>query len=238
MSEKKVLIVDDVELFLELEKTFLKRETVELLVARSGLQACQIVMNERPDLVLMDLYMPEMNGDEACLLIKSKTETRHIPVIIVTQGGHREDLERCRAVGCDDIIFKPLDRELFLETARNYLGMADRTASRAAVKLAIEYGEDPVETLSDYSVNLSAGGVFLESETLLPVNTSLSLEFYLPGPDVTVRCHGRVAWVNSAALGKQPRLPNGMGIQFLDLAMDYRYAIREFIKQARVEPQW
>ena len=71
MHKKKVLLVDDVQLFLEQEKTFFNRNDFELLLARRGSEAIRIIREEKPELVFMDLYMPEADGDRCCHMIKS-----------------------------------------------------------------------------------------------------------------------------------------------------------------------
>ena len=79
----KFLLVDDVELFLNLEKSFLDRESFIIDTARSGKEALEKIRADKPDLVLLDLYMPEMNGDEVCRQIKSDPLTRDIIVIMM-----------------------------------------------------------------------------------------------------------------------------------------------------------
>jgi len=236
--EDKILLADDVELFLELERTFFRREKVEILVARTGLEAYEITLDKRPNLVLMDLYMPEMNGDEACRRIKANPEISSTPVVIVTQGGREDDQLRCREAGCDDILLKPINRHHFVATARKFLNLVDRSAPRIVAQLKIHFGIEPQMLLTDYSVNISTGGVFLRTKNLLPADTPLLLEFFLPNLASRIQCQGRVAWVNTPKNAKKPQLPPGMGIQFLDLSLEYMYAIREFIKQQCLAPQW
>jgi uncharacterized protein (TIGR02266 family) len=159
-------------------------------------------------------------------------------VIIVTQGGREADQQRCREAGCDDILLKPINRHIFVATARRYLRVVDRGAPRIMAQLKIHFGLEPQDLLTDYSVNISTGGVFLKTDHPLPADTPLSLEFSLPNLSSPLHCQGRVAWVNSSMNAKKPQLPPGMGIQFLDLSLDYMYAIREFIKRQCLKPQW
>jgi len=237
-TQDKILLADDVELFLELEKTFFRREQVEILVARTGAQAYRITLEQRPRLVLMDLYMPEMDGDEACRRIKDTPEIAHTPVVIVTQGGREEDQRRCRLAGCDDILFKPINRHLFVATARKFLGVVDRSMPRVPARLKVHFGLETRTLLTDYTVNLSTGGIFLNTAHLLPVDTPLILEFTIPVLDSSVHCQGRVAWVNTREHAKKPQLPSGMGVQFLNLSREYLFAIQEYIKQQCLSPQW
>ncbi len=237
-ERKKVLLVDDVELFLELQKTFFRRESFELLVARNGREAYETIERQRPDLVFMDLYMPEMAGDECCRKVKNHPELRSTPIVMVTHGGRQEELARCRDAGCDAVVLKPINRHQFLETARNFLDIVDRMAPRIGARLRIRYGGSEQRVLTDYSVNLSTGGVFIESNKLLNIDTPLDLEFEIPGRSEPIRCQGRVAWTNHPDRLQKPNLPAGMGIQFTDLKMENLESLREYIKKELLSPTW
>jgi len=236
--KKKILLADDVELFLELEKTFFRRENFELRVARDGRQAFEIIAAERPDLVFMDLYMPIMNGDECCLRVKNDPGLRSTPIVMVTQAGREVDLAKCRQAGCDEILLKPINRHLFVDTARRLLAVAAREAQRVRARLEVRYGPDRLQLLCNYSVNISAGGLFLKTDDPLPVDTPLDLEFTLPSRQQPICCSGRVAWVNHPVLLHKPELAAGMGVQFIDLRLDDMHAIRDFIKQESLSPSW
>ena len=238
MSSLKVLLADDVELFLELEKTFFRRAGVTLLVARTGQQAIDLVRAERPHLVFMDLYMPELDGDEACRRIKADPVLRFTPVVMVTHGGREEDLERCRQAGCDEVVLKPINRHQFLETARRFLDVVTRAAPRVGARLKVHYGLDRESPLSNFSINLSTGGLFLETDAPLAEDTPLFLEFDLPERPEGVSCRGRVAWVNDPGQPKNLSLPPGMGVQFVDLSLADMQLIRTFIKAQTLDPSW
>ncbi len=230
MQKKKILLADDVELFLELEKTFFRREGFDLLVARSGEEAYRMVLDHRPDMVFMDLFMPQMNGDEACRKIKEDAELRSIPVVMVTHGGKDDDLDRCRDAGCDDLVLKPINRHHFLTTARRFLGIVDRAAHRVRARFKVSYGMPSKKISSTFSVNLSTGGLFIETEEAFPPDSRLQLEFRLPDREAPVTCGGRVAWVNHPRKIVKAQLPPGLGLQFMDLRLEDMEAIRNYIK--------
>lgn len=236
MTPLKVLLVDDVDLFLELEKTFFRREGLAVLVARNGQEAIDMVRAERPHLVFMDLYMPLLGGEEACQRIKADPELRTTPVVMVTQGGREEDIERCRRAGCDEIVFKPINRSQFLETARRFLHIATRNAPRIEARLRVQYGDAMEHLLDNFSINLSTGGLFLETAEPLEEGSPLYLEFHLPGRSIPIRCNGLVAWVNGATAPQKPLLPGGVGVQFTDLGLADLQLIREFVKTQAFSP--
>ncbi|PNU20329.1 two-component system response regulator [Geothermobacter hydrogeniphilus] len=232
MERKKVLLADDVELFLELEKTFFRREQVDLLIARNGVEAVELARREKPHLIFMDLFMPEMNGDAACRAIKADPELADIPLLMVTHGGREADLERCRAAGCDDLLLKPINRHQFVDAASRYLRLSERQAPRVDARLQVRYGEGLERELTDYSLNISTGGVFLETTNPLPPGSPLSLEFNLPQRSEPIVSQARVAWINDPKRITKPHLPPGMGVQFLDLSLADLQAVRDFVQTA------
>jgi uncharacterized protein (TIGR02266 family) len=238
MDKRTVLIADDNQFFIELEKTFFRRDEFSLITASSGVEALKAVYSANPDLVFVDLYMPDMNGDECCRVIKSDPRTKEIPVVIVTMSGKEADIERCRKAGCNEILFKPINRERFIETTKKYLKVQERDQVRYFARLQISFGKEDSQRMSDYAINLSTGGVFLETTNLMEENTPLAAEFVLPNRNISISCKARVAWVNHPDLIKNQNLPVGMGIQFLDLSEESMNAIRSYIKEESLLPMW
>ena len=228
-QRKRILLVDDVRLFLEMEKSFFSREQVEITVARNGAEALRALQALKPHLVIMDLHMPVMDGAETCRRIKQDPAFFTVPVILTTADESPDQLERCRAAGCDAVVAKPLNRQQLLQVARRFLELAERATPRIGTRMLVHYGVADQQTLHDYSVNIAAGGLFLETAQPLPIETPLTLEFFIPGAAETVRCKGRVAWINTAQSRTKPDLPCGFGIQFSDMTPRDAQAIREFI---------
>lgn len=238
MLKKTILLADDMEFFIELEKTFFRRGEFEIISARHGGEVLEILADVVPDIIFLDLYMPVMDGDECCRRIKADERLQQVPVIMVTVSGREKDLERCMAAGCDDIVLKPLNRQHFIETAKKYLNVTVRSLIRYIARLQIQYGSDPSLLLADYTINLSTGGVFLETANLMAVDTPLDAEFVLPLRSDPISCRARVAWVNHPDAPCNRSLPPGMGLQFLDLDEDDVDAIRTYIVNEQLDPLW
>ncbi len=237
--KKKILLVDDVKLFLELEKTFFQRkESFEVLTAGNGKEALEIFKVEQPDLIFLDMYMPEMNGDECCRLIKASEGGKNTPVVMVTSAGSEEDRERCLAAGCDEIITKPVNRSHFLSVAKKYLEVHAREESRYTIHTRVRFGKQMDNMLTDYTVNLNAGGLFISCSEPFPVNTQLFIDFNLPDEDKAVCCQSRVAWVNKAGNLLKRDLPVGMGLQFIDITLEKMQSIREYIHKKALTADW
>jgi uncharacterized protein (TIGR02266 family) len=229
-------LVDDVELFLEMEKDFFRRENFTLLVARSGREALEVMQREIPDVVFMDLYMPEGNGDDICRQIKEKPETRGIPVVIVTNSRDEADFARCRKAGCEELLMKPVARAPFLAAAYRILKVSDTDTLRIHTRLPVRYGIDGAEPSSGYTYDMSTGGLFLETGKPFLTDTTLDLEINLLQSGTTLRCQGRVAWVNHADWVRKGDLPPGMAIQFLALSPANLSALRSFVARKRSFP--
>ncbi|NJN22789.1 MAG: response regulator, partial [Leptolyngbya sp. RL_3_1] len=105
----QLLIVDDQSENFKVIEVLLSRESYELSYVSSGQAALQYLQLHRPDVILMDVMMPEMDGYALAQQIKDHREWQHIPVIAITALSDSEDLERCLAAGADDFISKPVD---------------------------------------------------------------------------------------------------------------------------------
>lgn len=119
---KKVLIVEDNELNMKLFHDLLDSQGYETLQTREGLQAMALARLHMPDLILMDIQLPEISGLEVTKWLKDDEELAHIPVIAVTAFAMKGDEERIRQGGCEAYISKPISVMHFLETVRKHLG--------------------------------------------------------------------------------------------------------------------
>ena len=111
---KKILVVEDNAQNLYLATFLLERNGYVVVVAADGLEAIEKAKTEKPDLVLMDLQLPEMDGFEATRRMKSIPEISHIPVVAVTSYAMAGDREKALAVGCAGYIEKPFMPETFV----------------------------------------------------------------------------------------------------------------------------
>lgn len=118
---KRILIVEDVEFNLDLLVQLLE-DDYQLLIARDGLAGVEKALNERPDLVLMDMSLPLMDGWEATRRLKSEPLFASTPVIGLSAHAMDGDAEKARQAGCDDYLTKPIDDVLLFEKLKLYLG--------------------------------------------------------------------------------------------------------------------
>ena len=122
MTSKKVLIVEDNELNMKLFHDLLDSQGYETLQTREGLQALALARLHKPDLILMDIQLPEISGLEVTKWLKDDEELSHIPVVAVTAFAMKGDEERIRNGGCEAYISKPISVMHFLDVVRKHLG--------------------------------------------------------------------------------------------------------------------
>ncbi len=118
---KKILVVEDVAYNRDLLVQLLE-EDYHVVTADDGAVSLEVAESERPDLILMDLSLPVVDGWEATRRIKAREELRHIPIIAVTAHAMRGDKERAMESGCDDYITKPIDEDLLFAKLSRLLG--------------------------------------------------------------------------------------------------------------------
>jgi uncharacterized protein (TIGR02266 family) len=227
---QKVLLVDDVSMFVELQKDYLQLSAVSILTARDGKEALRICQAERPVLVFMDLHMPIMNGADCCRALKEDRQLRATKVILITSEGKEADRSLCLKAGCDDFLTKPLDRNIFLEAARKLLPAIDRRDKRVACHVKVKYRAFGV-TLSGYLLNLSQNGVYLATDHDLDLGAVVDLIFALPEPHGgIVQLRGRVVWLNTAKVRQKASLAQGFGIEFVAPSEETTRELARFIE--------
>ena len=218
--DKSILIVDDLQMYLEIQKDYLRDTQLEILTARDGLEALDIVKAKRPDLIFMDLEMPRMDGANCCMTIKSNPAFANVPVVMVTSSGNEE---KCRSAGCDYYLTKPLDRDLFLDAARKYIPDLDRREKRLEIRIDCLLRVCD-ETIKCHILNLSKGGVFVATDDLKEAGGVVQISFTLPDGTL-IECSGRVAWQNIG-----PNHPKGFGVQFALLSKDAKNSLKNFLE--------
>ncbi len=123
MERKTILVVDDSKVALMTESMILRREgKFDLIEAKNGQEAVDAALANQPDLILMDVNMPVMDGFEATRELRAKPETQAIPIILVTTRGEAENIEAGYESGCSDYVTKPINSTELLVKIENILG--------------------------------------------------------------------------------------------------------------------
>ncbi len=120
--KKRILIVEDNELNLKLFRDLLEAHDFETIETKNGNEAIELVRSKHPDLILMDIQLPEISGLDVTKKIKADKNINTIPIIAVTAFAMKDDEEKILRAGCEAYISKPISIGHFLETIRKFLG--------------------------------------------------------------------------------------------------------------------
>ena len=120
-SNYKVLIVDDIEENLQVVGNILSEKEVAILLAKNGKQAIKVAQRKLPDLILLDINMPEMNGYQACEMIKNNEKTKDIPIIFLSALSEKDDIVKGFSIGGVDYISKPFNKTELLARVFTHL---------------------------------------------------------------------------------------------------------------------
>lgn len=230
--KRKILVVDDAPMFRELGSLFLGRSG-RVLTASGGAEAMDLAQRERPDVIVTDIAMPGMAGDELCHRIKRDADLARTPVIAMTGRDDGDEHERAVRAGADDVLEKPLNRVSFIMAVNHFLRLATRGLARVDmvtdVRLALDRGE-----AWGWSRNISRGGMFIElEEEALPPDTEVQLEFQLPEVQgESLAPTAKVVWRRPVVPGARP----GMGLRFLKLDPQAAQRLSDFVYE-RARPE-
>ena len=126
MGKAKILVVDDNEKNVELLEAILQAADFEVLKAYDGKQAIEMVGRQRPDLLLLDIMMPQLDGFQVCEMLRKDPQNAGLPVIMVTAKDKESDIVQSLERGADDYIVKPIDKKELLGKIGNMLVKANK----------------------------------------------------------------------------------------------------------------
>ncbi len=144
-SEIKILIVDDVQKNVQVLGTLLKNEKYSLVIAQNGKEAIERAIKIKPDIILLDINMPEMDGIEVCTVLKKNDETKEVPVIFLTAQNTTISKVKGFSVGAADYIEKPYDPAELL--------------ARVSTHLEIKFSREQIAKDSKLKATLKAHGI-------------------------------------------------------------------------------
>ncbi len=223
----KILLVDDVDLFLELEKSYLEGCGYDLVTASSGEEAITRLEKIAPDVLLIDYFMPGINGDEVCRRLRGDPRWNQLPILMVTAAGKPEEVQSCLDAGCDDYITKPVNKVELQEKVKRLLGQVRRrTSERVAVRLPIQLQDGDKVQVAD-AVDISTNGILLKTKSPLVLNSTVELK--LEGPDgQPLRLYGKIKRTAE-------RSEDGSGVYFIYPDQQSKRLVSELVMSKKAE---
>ncbi len=224
----KILIVDDVRAFLDLEISFLKRAECEIISAMDGLEALKQAKREKPDLVFLDIEMPRMTGIEVLRIMRNDPDLKNIPVVIVTALENKE--EEAIKAGATEFLKKPVYEKDILNMVKKYVGIAERKEERVGVSLPLKI-KTAKKTIDGFTRDISLAGTFVIIRDSIPLGSEVEIEMEIPlEPKVErIKVSGEVVREEKEDLKGQ--IITGVGIAFKRISALGKKALQEFIRK-------
>lgn len=231
MGKKRILIAASDRLLSIIGVSFLRRETFIVDTARSGAEALENVAACRPDLILLDYELEDMNGCEVCSRLKNDPDTSDIPVVVFSSGSSADAREKCMAAGCSAFLLRPIGREEIINVVEECLNETQRSLERISVSLPVSiYRSDR----DDFAVvrSLSIGGAFVVMADPPRPGVRFKMSFTSLRLLIDTPIKVEVVWV-----GREPeRGETGVGVKFLEMGyLERELLTRYVIKELKQE---
>jgi uncharacterized protein (TIGR02266 family) len=215
-------------MFRELGTVFLSRYG-RVRTASRGVEALSIARRERPDVAVVDLHLPDLDGASVCRALREDPATRDMVVVLVG-GRSAEDHARAIRAGASDVLTKPLSRVTLVESVGRFVG-TDNPRGLPRVEL-----EEPLSvrvggTRRGRVRNLSRGGVFIETDWSPSAGEEIAVEFELPEGLAAVSSTARLVWQREGN-----DLPEGIGMRFVALDRETARNLDAFVHERYVPP--
>jgi len=230
-NKLKILLVDDVAFFRDVMRDYFRRTPVNMFFAANGREALDTAAKEWPDLIYMDVAMPDMTGIEACRKLKADPRLAKIPVLLIFTPDRDASEADVKASGCDGYLKKPFGREEFLNLGHRYLYHIERRERRVACQMTVDF------TISGKSyqgrgVDISLHGLYIEFRDEVPPDKLVEASFILPTVSPhRIRAKGRVAWINQGFPRMNLSLPQGFGIEIQSIDMESVEVVKRFLEK-------
>jgi len=227
---KSILIADDSDALLAYLPVALQRMGYnKVILARHGKNALKLIKALKPDVALLDIMMPMMDGIEVLRHVKSAEQTSSIPAIMLTTVADMEKYEECKKLGCSGYLAKPVKVTELSDTLNRcitYAGGKQRKFLRTVLekKVAVTYQGEKKE---HYGVSLSEGGMYIRKVKPFPVSSEIDIDLHL-NDDKELRLKGKVIHAISVREGLFSVVP-GMTIEFKRLSSEDSEKLKDYI---------
>lgn len=230
MSErsKRILIVDDSETFLMYFSILLRRMGFDIIPADNGITALKLLRILMPDVVILDIAMPQMDGITTLRHIKGDMHTSNIPVIMVTVSSDPKCYEECEKLGCSGYLTKPVKVPDILSMLNGCIafGGKNRRLLRTSFEKKVSVTHNGI-TSEHYAVSLSEGGIYIRKKNPFRVGTRIEVGVPLTDEE-TLNLKGRVIYAKGIE-GSVFKIAPGMAVEFRDVSNHDSETLKSYI---------
>jgi two-component system, OmpR family, alkaline phosphatase synthesis response regulator PhoP len=220
----RILLVDHSRGALLIQETILRRRDMSVMTALGGSEGLVKARTERPNLIIFGYDLFDMTAPEFCREIRGDELTRGMSLLLVCDD--QEQGEICLSAGCNDVIYRPVKRVDLDQKVERLTNIPLRRQLRTMTKIEVSL-ENEGRFILGRSVNISAAGMLVEAERVIPQAAAIKLHFYLPGDPKPVHVQGRILRAEfSGSMSKY-------GVAFLDQTEEDRERISRYVHRIR-----
>ena len=221
---KRIILTEDIKAVLEKDQSFFNRSGIRSISAGANEEIFALHKAEKADLIITNLDMPGMGGDDLCALIRSDDILRSVSIIIVC-AETASNLQRCVQCGANVFIASPINSAVLLQEAYQLLHVTPRRSCRIPLKLKME-GTSKEKPFTGHAHNISASGMLFQSSTVFFEGDTIKCSFSLPGP---VRISTTAEIVRVTKTEKENETDTLYGVRFSDLSDTDVSALEAFV---------
>jgi two-component system cell cycle response regulator DivK len=233
MSDKKtVYITDDSQAYLTYLGSIMNRMGFIIKLAKDGLALLKMVKIQKPDLIMLDINMSQVDGVKALKFLKEDPNTSNIPVIMITSDSSKETVARCKELGCESYLVKPVHvNDLHAALQDNLYSNTDSDHTRDYLramfneKVKIKFNNKVYDL---YAETLSERGIFILMDEPLPVGADVAVRISLDN-DKKITLSGKIIY-HKNFMSRTDDVSRGISVQFSDENKDKLYVISDFVK--------
>jgi response regulator RpfG family c-di-GMP phosphodiesterase len=222
----RILLVDHSRGALLFQETILRRRDMQIMTALAGSEGLVKARMEKPNLIIFGYDLFDMSAPEFCRDIRSDELTRPISLLLVCDRDHTDHGELCLSAGCNDVIFRPLQKPELDEKVERLTRIPVRRQLRTITKIEISLEKNGRFVLGR-SVNISSSGMLVEVDRMLPQEGPVRLHFYLPADPRPLQVMGEV--LRAEFSGSMPKY----GLRFLDTSDEDQERITRYVHRLR-----
>jgi CheY-like chemotaxis protein len=224
----KIFVVGELRSFIEEQKSLLGRNNVRLFSAATAEEALELHKAEQMDLIIVDVDMPGMGGDELCVRIREDEKLGKVYFLLICSG-RKADIRKAERCGANSFITRPLDFPEIADRVGRLLEMPSRRDMRVLVKITVHGTFKGAGPFFCTSRDISVSGILIETDKTLAKGDEISCSFYLPDTE-RVNVEGEVARVM-----RGERSAYSYGVRFIEPSPEVSRRILEFMATGKAE---
>ncbi len=221
---KKILLATSPETLIDTEKGILNRADLKIFTTTSGKEALSIHRDKKVDLIIIELEMPDINGDTLCSIIRKDDELKKVSLIIICNNDV-SDIKRYSKCRANSYITRPINPVLLMEKVSELINIAERKAYRVILNASVE-GKHMNKSFISYPRNISSSGILIETDKVLAVGDKILCSFYLRNSIIINQ--GKIVRTDKKTIESDI---NQYGIKFSHLTRNSKSAIEVYIEE-------